>query len=67
MEHASFHQETYGDTFAEFIIEHYITDQLNQNNEHKEHQDLPFKQDHNTCQHSVETLMLHVFSFELKT
>lgn len=50
LEHAKYHQENYGDSFLEFLSEHYgsgITE--GDNNNHKEHKDLPFKHDNNTC------------------
>ncbi len=43
LEHAQFHQETYGDSFLEFFAEHYGEDMVQHANEHKEHEELPFK------------------------
>ncbi|PTM09856.1 MAG: hypothetical protein DA407_04900 [Bacteroidetes bacterium] len=52
LEHASFHQEQYGDSFLEFLSEHYGEAFESHSNEHKEHEDLPFKKDQQTCHHS---------------
>lgn len=50
MEHASYHQETYGDSFFDFLSEHYGEASLQLGNDHSEHEDLPFKHiDHNCC------------------
>lgn len=43
LEHAKYHQEEYGDGFFEFLAEHYGDDMLQHQNEHEEHEKLPFK------------------------
>lgn len=43
IEHANFHKEMYGDTFFEFLSEHYGEKKDSHPNDHKEHEDLPFK------------------------
>lgn len=43
LEHAKFHQETYGDSFFEFLAEHYGEDMQQHQSEHEEHEELPFK------------------------
>jgi hypothetical protein len=43
MEHAQYHQATYGDSFFEFMADHYGEDMQKHQNEHKEHEELPFK------------------------
>ncbi|ULC59978.1 hypothetical protein MBM09_03100 [Flaviramulus sp. BrNp1-15] len=43
LEHAKFHQKTYGDTFIEFLSEHYGEQMVSHQENHKEHKDLPFK------------------------
>ena len=50
LEHAKFHQETYGDSFLEFFAEHYGEDMVQHANEHQEHEELPFKHKHD-CTH----------------
>ena len=52
MEHAQYHKETYGDSFFEFLTEHYGADMQQHQNEHRQHQDLPFKH-HKDCTHVV--------------
>lgn len=44
LEHAHYHQEKYGDNFIEFITEHYVENEFLTTNHHKEHKNLPFKQ-----------------------
>jgi len=51
LNHAEFHKEMYGDTFFEFIVEHYGDAKDNHKNDHKEHDDLPFKDSHHICTH----------------
>ena len=50
MAHAKFHQETYGDSFFEFLAEHYVDNTLQHENNHDEHENLPFKH-HQDCTH----------------
>lgn len=52
LEHAQFHQEKYGDSFFEFLVEHYGEVAEIHENEHEEHQDLPFKDNHHLCAHT---------------
>ena len=51
LEHANYHQETYGDNFFEFLSEHYGEEMASHENEHDEHQDLPFKDKHHMFTH----------------
>lgn len=57
MDHAQFHQENYGDSFFDFIAEHYGNKIDDHDNEHQEHQELPFKDCHNLCAHAVNSFM----------
>lgn len=66
LEHASFHQENYGDSFFEFLTEHYGEEFKSHSNEHKEHDNLPFKHDQQTCQHVPTIFMLNLTAFEIK-
>lgn len=50
-EHASYHQEMYGDNFLEFLSEHYGEQMASHQNKHKEHEDLPFKDNHHMFSH----------------
>lgn len=67
LEHAQYHQDKYGDTFLEFISEHYGEKELLSNNDHKEHKDLPFKKDSHTCNHFISDFNFSNTFFELKT
>lgn len=62
-EHAAFHQETYGDSFLDFIAEHYGMASADYKIDHSEHKDLPFKHDHKTCCHVNTSFILHHFDF----
>lgn len=66
LEHASYHQEQYGDNFFEFIAEHYGEEFINHIGEHKEHENLPFKHDQQTCQHVPTIFMVYSTGIELK-
>jgi hypothetical protein len=66
LEHASYHQETYGDTFFEFLAEHYTENAINHDEDHEEHDNLPFKHDGKTCQHTTSIFTLHFNHFEIK-
>lgn len=66
MEHASFHQENYGDSFLDFISEHYGSANIEHGAEHEEHDELPFKHEHQTCHHSTTTFTLIGIDFEIK-
>jgi hypothetical protein len=66
MEHASFHEKNYGDSFLDFLNEHYGSANIDQKTAHEEHDKLPFKHDHQTCQHSPSTFMANVIGIELK-
>mgnify|MGYP000374438095 CR=1 FL=1 len=63
LEHAQYHQETYGDSMLDFLVEHYGEKEY-KTPSHKEHKDLPFKQDSLNHNHlpSVFTLNTLVFS-----
>ncbi|MFD2551247.1 hypothetical protein ACFSQP_05405 [Bizionia sediminis] len=52
LEHAAYHQEQYGDTFFEFLIEHYADTNVHPPSQHEEHEQLPFKDHQHTCTHS---------------
>ncbi|WP_458628532.1 hypothetical protein [Winogradskyella sp. PC D3.3] len=52
LDHAEFHKEMYGDTFFQFLAEHYGNVKDNHQDDHKEHKDLPFKDAHHLCSHT---------------
>ena len=59
LEHASFHKEMYGDTFFDFLAEHYGEAKDNHENNHKEHKDLPFKDSHHIFSH-INTSFINI-------
>lgn len=63
MEHASYHQETYGDSFVDFISEHYGEASVQHESEHSGHDNLPFKHDHKSCCHANTSFTLQNFDF----
>ena len=65
LEHAEYHQETYGDSFIEFLVEHYSDDDMLKGNEHEEHDNLPFKDSNHTCQHITSPFTFVAANFNL--
>ena len=65
LEHAKYHQETYGDSMIDFIVEHYGEKEYKTPN-HKEHKDLPFKQDLQNHNHLPSVFTLNTMVFNLK-
>ena len=51
LEHADYHQETYGDSFLEFLAEHYGDAKIDHGVDHDEHENLPYKHHHQSCAH----------------
>lgn len=67
MEHAEFHKSLYGDTFFEFLSEHYGDKMVEHQGKHREHQNLPFKDNHNLCTHmNTSFLNQNAIVFEIK-
>lgn len=66
LEHAQYHQQEYGDSFFEFIVEHYADLDSHDAVEHEEHDDLPFKQKHKSYANSNSVFLLnqYLFSFD---
>ncbi|PKQ44687.1 hypothetical protein [Confluentibacter flavum] len=58
LEHAQYHKEMYGDTFFEFLSEHYGNDMVSHEDKHSEHQDLPFKDQHHILCHISTSFIL---------
>ena len=65
LEHASYHQEMYGDTFFEFLDEHYSENFSNHNENHEEHENLPFKHDSKNCHQTISIFTLNFSNFEI--
>lgn len=66
LEHAQFHQENYGDSFFEFLYEHYGDKDLLKANNHDEHEDLPFKESSQSFNHHISVFDFKIDVFELK-
>lgn len=66
LEHAQFHQETYGDSFLEFIVDHYGGEEHHDHMEHEEHEDLPFKHSHQSCSQMHSVFVLSLFQFTVQ-
>lgn len=67
LEHAQYHQEKYGDSFFEFLSEHYGNTDLLAKKNHKEHKDLPFKHSSHNCTHHLTDFSFHTPLFQLKS
>jgi len=65
LEHAEYHQEAYGDSFLEFLSEHYGNTTLVHGEDHNEHEDLPFKHNHQTCVHSNVSFTFQTLVFNI--
>jgi hypothetical protein len=66
LEHAKYHEETYGDSFVDFIAEHYGEAKYQHGNEHKEHKDLPFKDSQHIFSHINNAFTLNKINFSFK-
>ncbi|WP_026754170.1 hypothetical protein [Sediminibacter sp. Hel_I_10] len=65
LNHAEFHQNMYGDSFFQFLAEHYGDAVDNHPSDHKDHENLPFKHHHQTCVHSSIAFTFETSSFDL--
>lgn len=63
MEHASYHHEAYGDSFFDFLSEHYGEASLHLGNDHSEHENLPFKHNDHKCCHVNTAFTLQNIEF----
>ncbi|MBE9488889.1 MAG: hypothetical protein IMY67_01225 [Bacteroidetes bacterium] len=61
--HASYHQETYGASFFDFLEEHYGDTSFLHDDDHKEHEELPFKHNHQTCLDIHSSFTLNTTNF----
>ncbi|MEJ2113711.1 MAG: hypothetical protein P8X62_08500 [Flavobacteriaceae bacterium] len=66
VEHAKYHQETYGDSFLEFLSEHYGDKTIEHQDKHKEHEDLPFKDSYHIYSHINTSFLYQPINFEIK-
>lgn len=67
IDHASYHQEIYGDTFFDFLSEHYGEAAVLHESEHTDHENLPFKHDHQSCAHFNTSFTIQAFDFIANT
>lgn len=67
IDHAKFHQENYGENLGQFLFEHYVDQEADKNQNHKEHQDLPFKQGIHHFNHLASIINFHPLFIEGKT
>ena len=58
LEHAKYHKDMYGDTFFEFLSEHYGNEMVSHEDKHSEHEDLPFKDHHHILCHVSASFIL---------
>lgn len=49
LKHCKYHKDVYGDTFLDFLSEHYGNQMMSHESKHSDHKDLPFKDDHILC------------------
>lgn len=66
LEHASYHQETYGDSFIDFLTEHYGEFSVTGERNHEDHENLPFKDSHLDCFHINTSFTLNTLAFTFK-
>ncbi len=66
LEHAEFHQENYGDSFVDFLVEHYGNKRIEHGTNHKEHKDLPFKDSHHMCSHINTSFTINSVNYDIK-
>ncbi|WCO02890.1 hypothetical protein [Psychroserpens ponticola] len=66
LEHANYHAETYGDSFVEFIAEHYGDAKYQHAGEHEEHKDLPFNDSQHQLTHINSSFILNSISCNIE-
>ncbi|AJR02687.1 hypothetical protein [Siansivirga zeaxanthinifaciens] len=68
MEHAKYHKEVYGDSFFNFLSEHYGNQMVQHENEHTGHENLPFKDPHHMlCHINTAFILAPYISYSLNT
>lgn len=65
LEHAQYHQEQYGDSFFEFLAEHYGDSNYHPKADHSDHEKLPFKDHHKACVHANVVFTLNTIDYPL--
>lgn len=66
LKHAEFHKEKYGDTFFEFLAEHYGDSKVNHEDDHEEHKDLPFKDAQHMLTHTNTSFISITNNFDFQ-
>jgi hypothetical protein len=61
-EHAQFHDDNYGDSIIDFVVEHYNTSYFDSDKQHKEHKNLPFKKERSS-KNQVNSFTLNLDSY----
>lgn len=67
IEHAQYHKEIFGDSFVQFLDEHYGNSGIaHSHSNSNDHEKLPFKHDHQSCHHlnNAFTINSNIFQFE---
>ena len=64
LEHAEYHKKMYGDTFFEFLAEHYGDAKDDHQNDHEEHKDLPFKDAQHILSHTNTSFINSANNFD---
>jgi len=66
IEHAQYHKENFGDSFFQFLDEHYGNSFINHDHQNSnQHEKLPFKHDHQSCHHTTTVFTSTIFKFEI--
>ena len=61
-EHAQFHDDNYGDSIIDFVVQHYNTSYFDSDKQHKEHKNLPFKNERSS-KNQVTSFTLNLDSY----
>ena len=66
LEHADYHQKNYGDSFLEFIEEHYGDEFYQHDVKHKEHDNLPFKDGQQLASQTNITFTINLVNYNIQ-
>lgn len=65
IDHAQFHKEMYGDSFFQFLAEHYGEVKHYHDSDNQDHENLPFKDNHHMCTHINLSFISPNISFKI--
>jgi len=65
IDHAQFHKEMYGDSFFDFLTEHYGEVKHYHDSDNQDHENLPFKDNHHMCTHINLSFISPNISFKI--